>query len=206
MRAHKVFLLATTVAFGAPVAASAMDPVSVQAAVDTGLTKDWPELDALYKDIHAHPELSLHETRTAALLATTMRKLGFTVTEKVGGTGIVALYTNGPGPVVMIRTELDALPMEEKTGLAYASHVQAPFGSGSTFVAHSCGHDNHMAWWVGTAEALLALKSQWHGTLMFVGQEAEEAGGGARRMLADGLFTRPTMRSPRMSATPRPAR
>jgi amidohydrolase len=182
--------VAIGVALGGAGTAAAMDPVATKSAIDSELAKDWPALDALYKDIHSHPELSMHETRTAALLATQMRKLGFTVTEGVGGTGIVALYKNGPGPVVMVRTELDALPMEEKTGLPYASRVQAPYNGGTSFVAHSCGHDNHMAWWVGTAEALLALRSQWHGTLMFVGQNGEEAGDGAHKMLKDGLFTR----------------
>jgi amidohydrolase len=112
------------------------------------------------------------------------------VTEHVGKTGVVALYKNGAGPTVMVRTELDALPMEEKTGLAYASRAQQSVDGKLTYVDHACGHDSHMAWWVGTAEALVALKSQWHGTLMFVGQPAEEAIGGAKAMLADGLFTR----------------
>ena len=120
-----------------------------------------------------------------------MRALGFTVTEHVGKTGVVALYRNGNGPTVLVRTELDALPMQEKTGLPYASTAQQPGEDGKpTFVDHSCGHDSHMAWWIGTAEALLAMKDRWQGTLMFVAQPAEERGGGARAMLADGLFTR----------------
>jgi hippurate hydrolase len=169
---------------------ASLDPLASRAAIDAEIVRVWPKLDALYKDIHEHPELSLHETRTAALLGATMRQLGFEVTENVGGTGVVAIYKNGPGPVIMVRTELDALPMEEKTDLPYASRVQTSYAGGSTFVAHSCGHDNHMAWWVGTAEALLATRSQWSGTLMFVGQEGEEAGDGAHKMLKDGLFTR----------------
>lgn len=160
-------------------------------AIDTSIRRVWPELDALYRDLHANPELGFQERRTAALLAAKMRALGFTVTEGVGGTGIVALFRNGPGPTVMVRTELDALPMQEKTGLPYASQVQATGVDGAkTFVAHSCGHDNHMAWWLGTAEALLAMKGRWHGTLMFVGQPSEENVRGAKAMLADGLFTR----------------
>ena len=119
-----------------------------------------------------------------------MRSLGFEVTEGVGKTGVVALLRNGTGPVVMVRTELDALPMEEKTGLPYASKVKAMFQGKETFVAHSCGHDLHMAAWVGVARTLAALKGEWKGTLMFVAQPAEETLGGAKAMLADGLFTR----------------
>ena len=147
-------------------------------------------LEALYKDLHAHPELAFQEVRTAAKMAEEMRKLGFEVTEKVGGTGVVALLRNGAGPTVLVRTELDALPMEEKTGLPYASKVKAQYAGRETFVAHSCAHDLHMASWVGAARTLVALKSQWKGTLMFVAQPAEETVSGAKAMLADGLFTR----------------
>jgi hippurate hydrolase len=108
----------------------------------------------------------------------------------VGKTGLVAIYKNADGPTIMVRTELDALPMEEKTGLAYASHDKTPWNGRETFVAHSCGHDIHMASWVGTAKTLVGLKDQWHGTLMFIAQPAEETGSGAKAMLADGLFTR----------------
>jgi len=168
----------------------AFDVAAANRRIDTILDKDYPHLDALYKDIHAHPELAFQEDRTAVLLAVEMRKLGFTVTEHVGKTGIVALYRNGAGPTVLVRTELDALPMEEKTGLSYASHAQQLLDGKSSFVDHSCGHDSHMAWWLGTAEALLAMKDQWHGTLVFIGQPAEEIISGAKAMLADGLFTR----------------
>src|SRR5262249_18476720 len=127
---------------------------------------------------------------TAAKLAAEMRGIGFEVTEKVGKTGLVALYKNGDGPTIMVRTELDALPMEEKTGLAYASRDKTIWQGRETFVAHSCGHDIHMAIWVGTARTLVGMKEQWQGTLMFIAQPAEEIGGGAKAMLADGLFTR----------------
>lgn len=170
--------------------ASAMDAAATRTAIDAQLDKEYPALDALYKDLHAHPELGFHEVRTAAILAAQMRRIGFQVTEKVGGTGVAAIYRNGPGPVILVRTELDALPMEEKTGLPYASRVQAPFGGGESFVAHSCGHDNHMAWWIGSAEALVALKGHWSGTLMFIAQPSEETVGGAVAMIKDGLFTR----------------
>jgi len=168
-------------------------PFDVAAAIrriDASLERNYPHLDALYKDIHAHPELAFQESRTAALLAGEMRKLGFEVTEHVGGTGVVAIYRNGAGPTVLVRTELDALPMEEKTGLPYASHAQQTLDGKPTFVDHSCGHDSHMSWWVGTAAALVGMKDQWKGTLFFVGQPAEETISGAKAMLADGLFTR----------------
>ncbi|HEX9473066.1 MAG TPA: amidohydrolase [Steroidobacteraceae bacterium] len=150
-----------------------------------------PEIEALYRDLHQHPELSFHEVRTADALATRMEALGYEVTTGVGKTGIVALLRNGPGPVVMLRTELDALPVEEKTGLAFASKVTTRNDAGETVpVAHACGHDLHMAGWYGTAEVMAARRKGWHGTLMLVGQPAEEVAGGAEAMLADGLFTR----------------
>ncbi|MCY1276972.1 N-acetyldiaminopimelate deacetylase [compost metagenome] len=160
------------------------------AAVQQRLSGMYPALDALYKDLHAHPELGFEENRTAALLAAELRALGFDVTEKVGKTGVVGLLRNGQGPTIMVRTDMDALPMEEKTGLPYASKVQTEWRGRSTFVAHSCGHDVHMAVWVGVARMLATMKGQWRGTLMLVAQPAEELNAGARAMLADGLFTR----------------
>jgi amidohydrolase len=167
-----------------------MDVISLKAAIEKSVEADYPKLDALYKDIHAHPEIAFEEVKTAAKLSTEMRALGFEVTEKVGKTGLVAIYKNGDGPTIMVRTELDALPMEEKTGLAFASHDKTIWNGRETFVAHSCGHDIHMASWVGTAKTLVGLKDQWHGTLMFIAQPAEETVSGAKAMLADGLFTR----------------
>lgn len=193
LSAAMALLYCATSASAAPVALAAPAKSGAPAgpAIEASIRHDWAELDALYQDLHANPELGFQEKRTAALLAAKMRALGFTVTEGVGGTGIVALYRNGAGPVVMVRTELDALPMQEKTGLPYASQIQATGADGTkTFVAHSCGHDNHMAWWLGTAKALLAMKDRWHGTLMFIGQPSEETVRGAKAMLADGLFTR----------------
>jgi amidohydrolase len=175
---------------GTAPSAPGFDVAAAKARIAANLDKTYPALDALYKDIHSHPEVGFQENRTAALLAVQMRKLGFTVTEHVGKTGIVALYKNGTGPTVLVRTELDALPMEEKTGLPYASKAQQTVDGKLTYVDHACGHDSHMAWWVGTAEALLAMKDQWHGTLMFIGQPAEEIISGAKAMLDDGLFTR----------------
>jgi amidohydrolase len=187
----KPFLLSASLCIATLAPARAeLDVARIGAAVDASLATDYPKLDALYKDLHAHPELAFEEVKTAAKLAVEMRGLGFEVTEKVGKTGLVAIYKNGDGPTIMVRTELDALPMEEKTGLDYASRDKANSGGRESFVAHSCGHDIHMASWVGTAKTLLGLKDQWHGTLMFIAQPAEEIVSGAKAMLDDGLFTR----------------
>ncbi|WP_298668632.1 amidohydrolase [uncultured Sphingomonas sp.] len=173
-----------------PAIAPGFDVAAAVARINASLDRQYPKLDALYKDLHAHPEVGFQEIRTAGILAAEMRKLGFTVTEKVGQTGIVAIYRNGDGPVVMVRTEMDALPMEEKTGLPYASRAQQTVDGKLSYVDHACGHDSHMAWWVGAANALLAMKDQWHGTLMFIGQPSEETLLGAKAMLDDGLFKR----------------
>jgi amidohydrolase len=151
----------------------------------------FPDARALYVDLHQHPELSSHETRTAALLAQKLRALGYEVTENVGGTGVVAIMKNGAGPVVMLRTELDALPVQEQTGLPYASTVHSKDDSGRDVpVMHACGHDVHMATLFGTARVMAESKNTWHGTLMLVAQPAEETITGARKMVDDGLFTR----------------
>jgi amidohydrolase len=167
-----------------------LDVAGLKASIEKSVEADYPKLDSLYKDIHAHPEIAFQEVKTAERLAAEMRALGFEVTEKVGKTGLVAIYRNGEGPTIMVRTELDGLPMEEKTGLAYASHDKTTWNGRETFVAHSCGHDIHMASWVGTAKTLVGLKDKWHGTLMFIAQPAEETVSGAKAMLEDGLFTR----------------
>jgi amidohydrolase len=151
----------------------------------------YPEAHALYIDLHQNPELSSHETQTAAKLAGRLRGLGYEVTEHVGGTGVVAILKNGAGPSVMLRTELDALPVEEKTGLSYASKIHAKDDAGRDVpVMHACGHDLHMASILGTATIMLKSKDTWHGTLMLIGQPAEETIGGAKAMVADGLLTR----------------
>jgi len=151
----------------------------------------YPQAHTLYVDLHEHPELSLHEVNTAAKLAARLRDLGYEVTEKVGGTGVVAILRNGAGHTVMLRTELDALPVEEKTGLSYASTVHTKDDAGHDVpVMHACGHDLHMAAWVGTATIMAQNKKDWHGTLMLIAQPAEERGMGAKAMVADGLFTR----------------
>ena len=151
----------------------------------------YPAAHDLYLDLHQTPELSSHETQTASKLAARLRNLGYEVTEGVGGTGVVAILKNGAGPTVMLRTELDALPVEEKTGLAYASKVHTKDDSGRDVpVMHACGHDLHMAALVGTATIMAHSKETWHGTLMLIGQPAEETISGAKRMIDDGLFTR----------------
>ena len=151
----------------------------------------FPAARSLYLDLHQNPELSSHELRTASELANKLRGLGYEVTEHVGGTGIVALLKNGKGPTVMLRTELDALPVEEKTGLPYASHARAKDDQGhDVAVMQACGHDMHMASLYGAAEIMEKSRQQWHGTLMLIGQPAEETLAGAKAMLADGLFTR----------------
>jgi amidohydrolase len=151
----------------------------------------YPEAHALYLDLHQSPEMSSHETQTAAKLTGRLRNLGYDVTEKVGGTGIVAILKNGAGPTVMLRTELDALPVEEKTGLPYASKVRAKDPAGHDVgVMHACGHDLHMAALVATATIMAHSKNTWHGTLMLIGQPAEETITGAKAMLDDGFLTR----------------
>jgi len=172
----------------ASIAGQAQTTAPLKTQVASRVDAMYPWLDGVYKDLHAHPEIAFQEVRTAGKLAGEMRKLGFEVTEKVGKTGIVAVLRNGAGPTVLVRTELDGLPMEEKTGLPYASRARTQ--SGDNFVTHSCGHDVHMASWLGAAKTLVELKSQWHGTLVFIAQPAEEVVGGAKAMLADGLFKR----------------
>lgn len=161
------------------------------AEVNKHLDGEIKDLLALYQHLHTNPELSLMETKTAARLAAEVRKLGYDVTEKVGGNGIVAVLKNGPGPVVLIRTDMDALPITEQTGLPYASKVRMKDRAGvEVGVMHACGHDIHMASWVGTARVLAAMKDKWSGTVVLIGQPAEEIIAGARMMLADGLYRR----------------
>jgi amidohydrolase len=150
-----------------------------------------PDAHSFYLELHEHPELSGHEVHTASELASRLRAAGYDVTEHVGNTGVVAILKNGAGPTIMLRTELDALPVEEKTGLPYASKVHSTDDSGRDVpVMHACGHDLHMAALVGTAEVMAKTRDSWHGTLMLIGQPAEETIGGAEGMIRDGLFTR----------------
>ncbi len=168
--------------------------IAVPAAAETlgdQVQREMPSLMAIYADLHAHPELSFHEVRSAGILAAEARKLGFDVTEKVGGTGVVAVMKNGAGPVVLVRADMDGLPVSEQTGWPGASKVRVTTDEGvETGVMHACGHDTHMTSWIGVARLMAANKTQWSGTLVMVGQPAEERGAGARMMLEDGLYTR----------------
>ena len=164
---------------------TASDPVL------TNLTQLIPNLEALYKDVHAHPELSMQETRTAALAADHLRKAGFEVTTGLGKTGVVGLLRNGEGPTVMLRADMDALPVEEATGLPYASKATATDAEGQTVpVGHMCGHDMHVAWLVGATTLFAQARDGWRGTLMAVFQPGEETAEGAQAMIDDGLFKR----------------
>ena len=183
MKLARFLLLASLVASTCAQARSETPAKEVEAV--------YPDAHALYVDLHQNPELSSHETQTAAKLASRLRSLGYEVTEHVGGTGIVAILKNGAGPNVMLRTELDALPVEEKTGLSYASKVRTKDDAGhDVAVMHACGHDLHMAAILGTAAIMAHSKGTWHGTLMLIGQPAEETIGGAKGMLDDGLLKR----------------
>src|SRR5947208_2894311 len=158
-----------------------------------------PSLLAIYKDVHSHPELSGHEEHTSALIAKELRAAGCQVTENFGkyddpklkGYGVIGVMKNGDGPTVLVRTDMDALPVEEETGLPYASKVTTKNDEGKdVHVMHACGHDAHIAAFIGTARALQRLKDQWHGTILFVAQPAEETGNGARALLKAGLYDR----------------
>jgi amidohydrolase len=150
-----------------------------------------PELEAVYKDIHAHPELSMQETRTAGIAANHLKALAFDVTTGVGKTGVVGILRNGDGPTVMLRADMDALPIKEATGLPYASTVTGTDPSGKTVpVAHSCGHDMHVACLIGATSLFAKSRDAWRGTLMAVFQPGEETAQGAKAMIDDGMFKR----------------
>ena len=151
----------------------------------------YPDLEAFYIDLHQTPELSMHEEKTSAKVAARLRQLGYEVTDHVGGFGVVAVLKNGKGPTILIRADMDALPVEERTGLPYASKVTVTNDAGTVVpVMHACGHDVHMTSLVGAAALLAKAKSRWRGTLVLVGQPGEEGWDGARAMLQDGFLTR----------------
>ncbi len=155
----------------------------------TELEKDISYLKNLYIDIHQNPEISLMEKQTSERLASELKKIGFSVTENFGGYGVVGILENGEGPTILYRTDLDALPMEEKTGLSYASKIRTKnFDGNEVGTMHSCGHDMHMTVWTGTARALAKRKNEWNGTIIMIGQPAEEIGAGAAMMLNEGLY------------------
>ncbi len=174
-------------------------PLFAQQTPESLANAELSSLLTIYKDIHSHPELSTHEERSAAIVAKELRNTGCEVTENFGKYGkpnvkcygVIGLMKNGDGPTVLVRTDLDALPVEEQTGLLYASRVVTKNDEGKdVHVMHACGHDAHMAIFIGVARSLAKLKDQWRGTIVFVGQPAEEAGGGARALLQDGLYTK----------------
>ena len=191
----RTIILPALAAVAMPLAAQSS---TAQADLAASVERQLPSLTETYKHLHRNPELSRHEEQTAAFVAGELRKLGYTVTEHLGryadgmqGFGVVAVLENGPGPRLLIRTELDALPIEEKTGLDYASHVKTTNEQGQLIsVAHACGHDLHMTVLLGAARELAERKSEWHGTLMFIGQPAEEVAQGASAMLTDHLYER----------------
>src|SRR3954453_12793666 len=189
MKLHIVFALALTVTV------SALAQQTPQSIADAEL----PSLLTIYKDLHTHPELSGHEERSAAIVAKELKAAGYEVTEKVGKYekpgltcyGVIGVMKNGDGPTVAIRTDLDGLPVREETGVPYASTVTTKNEAGQEVgVMHACGHDIHMSTFIGTARALAKLKDKWKGTLIMIGQPAEETVGGARALLKDGLYTR----------------
>ena len=176
----------------------ALNVSAQQASLDAMIDRDLPSLLTTYKTLHAAPELSHREEKTAAFVAGELRKLGFTVTERIGkfqnaqwvSYGLVGVLKNGAGPTVLVRTELDALPVEEKTGVPYASQVKTKNDAGvEVSVMHACGHDIHMTSFLGTAKLLTELKNRWSGTLIMLGQPAEETGDGANAMLRDNVYT-----------------
>lgn len=152
------------------------------------LDSDMEYLVEFYKERHQNPEISLHEKNTSKALAEELRKVGFEVTEEFGGFGIVGILKNGEGPQILYRTDMDALPMYEKTNLPYSSKLTTSYNGQEVGTMHSCGHDMHMTTWLGTARAMAAMKEKWSGTLMMIGQPAEEIGAGAKLMLKAGLF------------------
>jgi len=182
-RTALVLFLATT--------ARADTPEELRKELTAGVLQDLPKLESFYKELHTRPELSLQEAKTSELVAAELEQLGFKVTRKVGGYGVVGVLSNGNGPTVLVRTDLDALPVVEQTGASYASTVKTTDDKGTEVgVMHACGHDMHITAFLGTARVLSRLKAKWHGTLVMIGQPAEEKVQGARAMLDQGLFSR----------------
>ena len=184
MRIHLLLALSLAVTTGL----RAQNPSSL---ISRRIEAEYPSLFELYKHLHANPELSFHEEKTSARVAEELKRAGFEVTTGVGKYGVVAVLKNGGGPTILVRSDLDGLPVKEQTGLPFASTVTTKDDAGKDVsVMHACGHDIHMTSLVGVARVLAAMKDQWHGTLVLIGQPAEEKGGGARAMIKDGLFTR----------------
>ncbi len=182
-------VLAALLAFACSGLVRGADPA--KSAAPAGVDALYPDLEALYTDLHQNPELSFHEVKTSAKLAERLRALGYEVTTGLGKTGVAAVMKNGKGPTVLVRADMDALPVEEKTGLPYASKATGTNENGETVsVMHACGHDVHMTSLIGAATLLAKSRDRWRGTLLLVAQPAEEGGGGAAAMIRDGLFER----------------
>lgn len=178
------------VTLAAALLATTAAPVQADPLRDS-ISAELPSLMAIYRDLHQHPELSFQEVRSAKIMADAARAAGFEVTERVGKTGVVAVMRNGPGPVVLVRADMDGLPIEEQTGLPYASKQRGVSTAGvESGIMHGCGHDTHMAGWIGAARVLAANRDKWSGTLVMIGQPAEEINLGALEMIKDGLLTR----------------
>jgi hippurate hydrolase len=172
-------------------------PPALATQARAAIAADTPRLTAMFKDIHQNPELGFMETRTAAIVAKELKALGFTVATGIGGTGVAAVLKNGDGPVVMYRADMDANAVEEATGLPWASKVRVKRPDGAEVpVGHMCGHDAHVTWMLGMAKALVGLKSSWKGTVILIGQPAEEPIMGAKAMVDDGLWTRHNLPKP----------
>ena len=185
MKSFTLFILALFVITGNGFAQNS------STTIDEFINNETEYLDNLYLYLHQHPELSLQEKNTSARMVEELKKAGFEVTDHFGGYGVVGILKNGDGPVVLVRTDMDALPITEKTGVDYASTVKAIDDRGNEVgVMHACGHDIHMSVWTGTAKLLSHFKDKWHGTLIFIGQPAEEKGKGSDMMLKAGLFTK----------------
>lgn len=184
-------LATTALALALASGVTSADDAALRDAVAKKISAEYPSLEAIYRDLHANPELSFMETRTAALVAKELRSLGFEVTEKVGNTGVVAVLKNGPGKTILVREDMDALPLLEKSGVAYASKAIVKDLAGKDSPAmHACAHDSHVTSLLGTARVLASLRDRWSGTLIMIAQPAEEIGAGALAMLTDGLYTR----------------
>ncbi len=178
-----------TLSLGLLLQVSVLAQNSTQALIEKSVDTNYNKIECLYKHLHEHPELSLQEKETAKTLAESLKALNFEVTENIGGHGLFGVFKNGEGPTLLVRADMDALPLEEKTGLPYASKKKGINAAGNeTYVMHACGHDVHMSVFIGTATTLVDMRAHWQGTLVFVAQPAEENGLGADSMFKDGLY------------------
>ncbi len=187
----RFFIFLSFFIFNATITGLAQQKSSAAKNIQQFVSAIYPELGALYQDLHATPELSFQEKNTSVKIANQLKKLGYTVTENIGGYGVVGVLKNGAGPTILIRTDMDGLPVLEETNLAYASKATGKNDEGKEVpVMHACGHDVHMTVFTGVAQTLVQFKNNWKGTLVLIGQPAEERSGGAKAMLKEGLFSK----------------